>query len=90
MAEEDNKRPGISVGIQPLLIEVPVLSEADLLELVAAIDDSQAAHIRLRSKARAVLRKAQAAMDRWALPPEKPKEPPPLKLVGKSNAKGRR
>ena len=84
---EDDKKTGISSGVvQPLLIEVPVLDQTDLLELAAAIDDAQAAHVRLRSKTRTVMRKVQAALDRWSLPPNKdePKEPA-LRLVGKGS-----
>ena len=87
---EDEKKPGapaVSVGIEPLLIEVPVLTAADLVGLMGAIDESHAANIRLRSKAREVLRKAQAAMDRWALPEKEPTKAPPLRLVGKDGKK---
>jgi hypothetical protein len=88
---EDEKKTGISVGVQPLLIEVPVLTEADLLSLMGAIDESHAANVRLRSKAREILRKAQAAMDRWSLPPEKREtQGPALRIVGKGSKKHQR
>lgn len=87
---EDGKKTGISVGIQPLLIQVPILTEADLLELQAAIEDEHAANLRLRSKTRAVLRKVQAALDRWSLPPEKAAKAPALRIVGAEGKKRQR
>jgi hypothetical protein len=88
--DEDDKKPPapkVSLGVEPLLIEVPVLTESDLDGLLGAIDEQHAANVRLRSKAREILRKAQAAKDRWSLPPAPalaPKEPV-LRLVGKGN-----
>ncbi len=88
--------PGsVGVTVKPLLIEVPILTEADLLELAADIQAEQLAHLRLRSTTRKILRKVRAALDRWSLPPKPPTaaaptaQPPRLRLVTDGKKKGK-
>jgi len=70
----------VGIAVQPMLIEVPVLKQADLEALVVDIDAHIASGVRLRSRVRSVLRQVQAAMDRWALPPA-PTTPKPRKTL---------
>jgi len=82
-ASEKTPAPApVGIAVQPMLIEVPVLKQADLEALVVDIDAHIASGVRLRSRVRAVLRQVQAAMDRWALPaPATPKPRKTLSLV---------
>jgi hypothetical protein len=91
---EKTPTPSLSFGVAPMMVEVPIFTKADLLDLVAAIDEQQAANVRLRGRVRAVLRRVEAAMARWSLPEKKDAAgsggPPPgprrprLKLVTKN------